>query len=66
MILAAVNFTYFSAFLLALSAVVMVVISLCTEKPDPDMVWWSFIDNNCLSKKIMCQPQTVFEVDTLF
>ena len=42
-ILAAVNFTYFSAFLLALSAVVMVIISLCTEKPDPDMVRWSYV-----------------------
>ena len=29
------------------------------------MVTCSFIDKNCLSKKIMCQPQTLFEVDTL-
>ena len=37
-ILSAMNFTYFSAMLLALSALLTVIISLCTAKPDPGKV----------------------------
>ena len=43
-ILSAFNFTYFSAILLVVSTLVMVILSFCTARPDYEKVSWS---NNC-------------------
>ena len=53
-IVANVNFTYFSAILIVLSAFLAVIISLCTPKPTPEMVSLQSVRFQCLCMENEC------------